>query len=91
MERWGDFQSQVAEFTHVCTYDRTSYGSSEPGPLPRHSQRLVDELQQLLENAEIRGPYVLVGHLLGRLTMQLFADRYPDLVSGMILLDPTPL
>jgi pimeloyl-ACP methyl ester carboxylesterase len=48
-------------------------------------------LKQLLENAEVKGPYVLVGHSLGGLNMQVFADRYPDLVSGLILLDPPPL
>jgi pimeloyl-ACP methyl ester carboxylesterase len=91
LERWDDLQSQITQFTHVCTYDRAGYGSSESGPLPRHSQQMADELQQLLENADIRGPYVLVGHSLGGLTMQVFADRYPDLVAGLILLDPSPL
>lgn len=91
LERWTDFQSQVAQFTHVCTYDRAGYGLSEPGPLPRHSQQLADELQQLLKNAGISGPYVLVGHSLGGLTQQVFADRYPNLVAGLILLDPPPL
>jgi hypothetical protein len=37
-EHWRAFQTRVAEFTHVCTYDRAGYGSSDPGPLPRHSQ-----------------------------------------------------
>jgi len=91
MARWTNFQSQVAQFTHVCTYDRAGYGSSEPGPLPRHSQRLADELKQLLENAGIKGPYVLVGHSLGGLTMQVFGDQYPDLAAVLILLDPPPL
>jgi len=91
LEHWDDFQSQVAQFTPVCTYDRAGYGSSEPGPMPRDSQRLADELQQLLENAGVEGPYVLVGHSLGGLTLQVFADRYPDLVAGLILLDPSPL
>ena len=35
MERWQAFQTQAAEITRVCTYDRAGYGSSEPGPLPR--------------------------------------------------------
>jgi len=91
MERWQDFQSQAAEIRRVCTYDRAGYGSSEPGPLPRTSQRAAEELQQLLENAEVKGPYVLVGHSLGGLNMQVFADRYPNLVAGLILLDPAPL
>ena len=90
LERWETLQSEIAEFAHVCTYDRAGYGSSEPGPLPRHSQRLADELQQLLGNAGIQGPYLLVGHSLGGLTMQVFADRYPNQVAGLILLDPSP-
>ena len=90
-QRWQSIQDQVAQFTRVCTYDRAGYGKSEPGPLPRHSQRAADELKQLLENAGVRGPCVLVGHSLGGLNVQVFADRYPDLVSGLILLDPSPL
>jgi len=91
LDSWHDFQTQVAQFSQVCTYDRAGYGLSEPGPLPRHSQRLADELQQLLENVGIHSPYVLVGHSLGALNMQVFADRYPNQVAGLILLDPSPL
>ena len=91
LERWGTFQAQVAQITHVCTYDRAGYGSSEAGPFPRHSRQLADEFFQLLVNAGVSGPYVLVGHSLGGLTMQVFADRYPDQVAGLILLDPSPL
>jgi len=90
-ERWQPIQAQIAQVTRVCTYDRAGYGSSDPGPLPRHSQQAAGELKQLLENAGVRGPYVLVGHSLGGLNVQVFADRYPDLVAGLILLDPTPL
>lgn len=90
-ERWRDFQTRVAEITRVCTYDRAGYGSSEPGPLPRTSQRVSDELWQLLESAGVKGPYVLVGHSLGGVNMQLFAYQHPKLVAGLILLDPPPL
>ncbi len=91
MERWLDFQSQAAKITRICTYDRAGYGSSEPGPLPRTSQRAAEELKLLLKKAHVEGPFVLVGHSLGGLNMQVFADRYPDLVAGLILLDPTPI
>jgi len=84
LERWDAFQSQVVQFAHVCTYDRAGYGSSDTGPLSRHSQRLADELQQLLENADIRGPYVLLGHSLGGLTMQAFPELY-QILEGQVL------
>jgi pimeloyl-ACP methyl ester carboxylesterase len=90
-DRWLSMQNQIAEFTRACTYDRAGYGLSEPGPMPRHSQREADELKRLLVKAGIRGPYVLVGHSLGAINAQVFAQSYPDRVAGLVLLDPSPL
>jgi len=84
-------QERIARVTQVITYNRAGYGESEPGPLPRHSGREADELKALLEHASVPGPYVLVGHSLGALNMQVFASKYPDAVAGMVLLDPPPL
>ncbi|HEX3054189.1 MAG TPA: alpha/beta hydrolase [Aggregatilineaceae bacterium] len=80
-------QDTVSDFTQVCTFDRAGYGWSEAGPQPRTSQQNVDELKILLENAEIEGPYVLVGHSLGGINMIMFANENPDLVAGVLLLD----
>jgi pimeloyl-ACP methyl ester carboxylesterase len=88
---WHTIQEQLAQDTRVCTYERAGYGQSDPGPEPRHSQQVAGELKMLLENAGIEAPYVLVGHSLGGLNMQVFADLYPDLVAGAVLLDPAPL
>jgi pimeloyl-ACP methyl ester carboxylesterase len=84
-------QERIARVTRVITYNRAGYGKSEPGPLPRHSGREAEELKALLEKVSVPGPYVLVGHSLGALNMQVFASRYPNTVAGMILLDPPPL
>jgi len=48
-------------------------------------------LSLLLHNAGVEGPFLLVGHSLGGLNMQVFASRYPDHVIGAVLLDPPPL
>ena len=87
---WYAIQDQLAEETRVCTYDRAGYGRSEPGPMPRHSRQAA-ELKLLLENAGIEGPYLLVGHSLGGLNAQVFAGDYPDLVAGLVLVDPPPM
>lgn len=88
---WKQFIENIAKETRICAYDRAGYGQSEPGPLPRDSGRETEELYLLLNKAGIKGPYLLVGHSLGGLNMQVFADRYPKLVAGMLLLDPPPL
>jgi pimeloyl-ACP methyl ester carboxylesterase len=91
LDKLRPLQERVAQVTHVITYNRAGYGQSEPGPMPRHSGREAEELKALLEKATVPGPYVLVGHSLGALNMQVFASKYPDKVAGMVLLDPPPL
>jgi len=84
---WIKVQRSLAPYVQVCTYDRAGYGWSEPGPLPRTSSRIVDELFTLLVHADVSGPYVLVGHSFGGYTMQLFANRYPAQTAGLVLVD----
>lgn len=87
---WQTIIDSVSKVTSVFVYDRAGYGTSEPGPLPRHSKQVAEELKSLLNTAKIGGPYVLVGHSIGALNMQVFAYLYPDDVAGMVLLDPSP-
>jgi pimeloyl-ACP methyl ester carboxylesterase len=42
-----------------------------------------------LKSREVKPPYVLVGHSFGGLLMQLFARKYPEEVSALILIDST--
>jgi pimeloyl-ACP methyl ester carboxylesterase len=84
-------QKPLAKITQVVTYERAGYGDSDPGPLPRDSGREARELKALLEKASVAGPYVLVGHSLGALNMQVFASLFPDQVAGIVLLDPPPI
>jgi pimeloyl-ACP methyl ester carboxylesterase len=44
----------------------------------------------LLINADVPGPYVLVGHSAGGMHIQVYASQYPDEVAGLVLVDPTP-
>ncbi len=84
---WRGVQGRLAGFVRACTYDRAGYGWSNPGPLPRTSGRIADELYMLLHAAGIDGPYVLVGHSFGGYVVELFARRYPELTAGLVLVD----
>lgn len=90
-QAWEPVIVALSNQTRVCAYDRAGYGQSEPGPMPRDSQREADELHSLLTRSGEDGPFLLVGHSLGGLNMQVYAHRYPEDVSGMVLLDPSPL
>lgn len=84
---WALVQPAVAQWTRVCAYDRAGYGFSDPGPAPRTSQRIAEELHTLLDRAGERAPYILAGHSFGGFTIRLFASRFPSQVAGLILID----
>ncbi len=85
--QWVRVQQEVSGTTRVCAYDRAGMGWSEMGPDPRDAKQITSELHTLLKGAGIKGPYVLVGHSLGGLSMQTYAHRYPDEVAGVALVD----
>jgi pimeloyl-ACP methyl ester carboxylesterase len=87
---WDLVQPQVAEFTRACAYDRAGYGWSDAGQEPRDGTEIATELDKLLTDAKLTGPYVLVGHSLGGLYVRVFTSRYPAKVVGMVLIDTTP-
>ena len=84
---WTRVVPGIASFTRVCAYDRAGYGWSEMGPMPRTGLRIAEELHQLLQNAQEQGPYLLVGHSFGGLTVRLFASRYHAETVGLVLVD----
>ena len=85
---WGGVvQPEVAKTTRVCTYDRAGMGWSEANPLPSDAAQFARELHALLENANVQGPYVMVGHSLGGLIVRVFAHDYASEVAGVVLVD----
>jgi pimeloyl-ACP methyl ester carboxylesterase len=86
---WDRVRGAVGRFARVVTYDRAGTGKSEPGPLPRHAERIATELHAALQNAGLAPPYVLVGQSWGGPCIRVFAHKYPKDVCGMILVDPT--
>jgi pimeloyl-ACP methyl ester carboxylesterase len=85
-DAWFMFQSEYADTTRMCTYDRAGIGRSDArrSGSPTGSE-MADELHALLEAAGEQPPYVLVGHSFGGMVVRLFADAYPEEVVGIVL------
>lgn len=84
---WAAVTEPIASFTRVCSYDRAGYAWSESGAEPRTISSITGELRDLLRNAGVDPPYVLAGHSFGGLVAQLYANRFPGEVAGMVLVD----
>ena len=83
-------QDTLATLTgmRVMSYDRSGFGQSELGPSEFNAIDEVDALKKCLEIQGFGGNFILVGHSYGGYLVQIFALRYPELVSGLVLIDP---
>lgn len=88
---WSTIFDELASLTSTFCYNRLKIrksGSTNPSFSHRTSEQMVRELHALLKEGDIRPPYLLLGHSLGGLNMQLFASRYSHEVAALVLLDP---
>lgn len=84
---WAELQPELAKTTRVCAYDRAGFGWSDSGPAPRDADSIARELHDLLADAGVSGPIVLMGHSLGGLYIRDYAAHYRAQVAGLIFLD----
>lgn len=86
-------QPTVATTTRVCAYDRPNtrpdgVDRSTPSAQPHTVAQDVDDVVKLLSAAGISTPVVVVAHSYGGLVADLLARTHPELVSGLVMVDP---
>ena len=87
-------QPTVAKASHVCAYDRPNtrpdgFDLSTPVPQPHSVAQDVDDVVALIGAAQLQGPFVFVAHSYGGLVLDLLARTHPELVAGLVMVDPT--
>jgi pimeloyl-ACP methyl ester carboxylesterase len=88
----GDWQAVIQDIstTHqVCQFDRAGLGQSDEVKQPYHVKKATEQLNTLLHNAGVKGPYLMVGHSLASYHVRLFNELYTNQVSGILLVDPS--
>lgn len=87
LDSWDGVLAAISPHATVFAYNRPGYANSTPVDTPRDGATIVEDLRATLKRKGLHPPYVLVGHSLGGLYMQLFARRYPQEVKGLVLVD----
>jgi pimeloyl-ACP methyl ester carboxylesterase len=77
----------LSPHVRVAAYDRAGVGGSAPAPGLVTIDRQIGDLTSVITGLAA-GPCVLAGHSWGGVLVQLLAFRRPDLVSGLVLVDP---
>jgi pimeloyl-ACP methyl ester carboxylesterase len=84
---WYWVQEELAPTIRSVAYDRAGLGWSRRSRRQRDAQTIAIELRDALRIAGIAPPYVLAGHSFGGLPVRAFADLYPELTAGLVLVD----
>jgi pimeloyl-ACP methyl ester carboxylesterase len=85
---WFHIQGAVSQFAATASYDRSGLGWSSPSRTARTPSNLAAELHDLLWEAGLKPPFILVGHSFGGLVMRRYASLYPEEVVSIVLVDP---
>lgn len=80
-------QEKLSQKLRVCSYDRAGLGWSMESNQPRDAEHIAIQLHTLLNKSGIDGPIILVGHSIAGLYLRVYANKYPDNIIGMVLLD----
>src|SRR5262249_42276308 len=84
---WVVVQPRVAAFTTKVSYDRGGLGWSDPAPASADVEYRLADFATMLDQLRLPTPYILVGHSYGALLVRIFAERFPERVAGLVLID----
>lgn len=85
---WSILQTQLAEFAATYSYDRPGFGWSTPTRRKCTLQEMSEDLHAVVTALNVPTPYVLVGHSYGAFILRVYAQRFPEELAGIILVDP---
>lgn len=88
VKAWDSIFEKTAEIAPVIRYDRSGLGQSQWNGEKPSPANIAENLKDMLETIEVNPPYLLVGHSWGTQLVRRFANLYPDLTAGLVLIDP---
>ncbi|MBL0113020.1 MAG: alpha/beta hydrolase [Saprospiraceae bacterium] len=88
MDHWDRILAGVSDLAPLITYDRPGIGESEPDNEMPTIKNVSNKLVKILKHLDVKPPYVLVGHSLGGAYVRGFAVYYPELLAGLVIIDP---
>lgn len=85
-----DVAQRLGRHYRVLVYDRPGYGDSSAPVGDKTPQSNLDDLDALLDHAQVKTPVFLIGHSLGGQIAEHYAATHPDRVAGLVLDDARP-
>jgi pimeloyl-ACP methyl ester carboxylesterase len=77
----------LSSYAKIAVYDRFGYGYSDTTGKKRDIDSITDEMHELFQVSGQKPPFILVGHSLGSLETIRYAQRFPEEVAGIVLVE----
>ncbi|MBZ2208756.1 alpha/beta hydrolase [Massilia sp. R798] len=87
LSAWRHVAPAVAKSAQVVAYSRAGLGKSQARPGERTIRANTTDLERMIAAAQLRPPFILVGHSYGGFLIRDFAARHPAQVAGMVFVD----
>lgn len=78
---------ELKQHVKIAVYDRFGYGYSDTTDRKRDIDTIADEIHELLQASGHKPPYIFAGHSLGSLETIRYAQRFPEEVKGILLIE----
>ena len=85
---WCMLQPRLAAFAKTSSYDRAGFGWSTTENRSCSLTRITDDLHALVRAVDLPVPFVLVAHSFGGYISRTYAQRFPQDLAGVVLVDP---
>jgi len=85
---WNRLLPLLARESRVCAYDRAGFGWSDLSPLAPTVENRVSDFEAVVKLIADQQPLVVVGHSYGSFIVRLYAQRNPQFIKAIVLLDP---
>jgi len=86
---WERVAADLSRDFTVIRYDRPAFGWSPAAKVDTSPQAAANRIAAILRALDLPGRAILVGHSLGGLHVRMTALLHPQLVAGLVLVDPS--
>jgi pimeloyl-ACP methyl ester carboxylesterase len=84
---WRNVAPAVSKSAQVVAYSRAGHGRSQARPGERTVSANTLDLERMIAAAQLRPPFIFVGHSYGGFLIRDYAAKHPTQVAGMVFVD----